>query len=248
MEALLQKLIVNILAFAALFGPAVFVRAIPPPTPELTDADEVHIGELMAQQVLLLNGTRSSPQMEKIEKYLQSVTDRVGAQAERKLPYRIHYDPDPSFKSAFGLPGGQIFIGAGILAFMDTEDQLAAVIGHEIEHVSLNQCRDRLLQIMSEQHISAKDADKLKVDPFFPGYGKAKELAADEDGALLAAKAGYSPVGLVRMLQTFLLMEQQMPNTQSEARASLQNRANLIQQLIAREHLATPKEKPIAWP
>lgn len=243
----MQKLIIELSACAALLGCAVVAYAVPP-GPELSEADEVHIGELMAQQVIALNGTLPSPQMQKIEKYLQSVTDKVGAQAERKLPYRIHYDPDPSFKSAFGLPGGQIFIGAGILAFMDSEDQLAAVIGHEIEHVSLNQCRDRLLQIMAEQHISAKDADKLKVDPFFPGYGKAKELAADENGMIIAAKAGYSPVGMVRMLQTFLLMEQQMPNTQSEARANLQNRVNVMQQLIAREHLATPKERPVAWP
>lgn len=240
----MRTLLLNLCVFILLSS----IAALAKPTATLTDADEVHIGELLAEQVINLNGTQSSPQMVKIEKYLQSVTDKVGAQAERKLPYRIHYDPDPSFKSAFGLPGGQIFIGAGILAFMDSEDQLASVIGHEIEHVSLNQCRDRLLQIMAEKHISVADADKLKVDPFFPGYGKVSELAADENGVLIAAKAGYSPVGAVRMLETFLLMEQQMPNTQSEARASLQHRVDLIRQLIDREHLATPKEKPVDWP
>src|SRR4051794_38767808 len=108
MEAFLHKLIIRLLAFATFLGCAVLAYAVPPPGPELSDADEIHIGELLAQQVISLDGTQSSPQIQKIEKYLQSVTDKVGAQAQRRLPYRIHYDPDPSFKSAFGLPGGQI--------------------------------------------------------------------------------------------------------------------------------------------
>jgi len=63
----------------------------------------------------------------------------VAAGAERKLPYRFHFDANPAFHNAVGLPGGQVYVGAGILAYMDAEDQLAVVLGHKIEHVNLNQ-------------------------------------------------------------------------------------------------------------
>src|ERR1700746_344973 len=94
-----------IVSFLTIFASCVAV-AQAPPTSQLTDADEIHIGNLLAAKMVALEEMQSSPQTLKIEKYLQSVADKVGAQAERKLPYRIHYDPDPGFKSAFGLPGG----------------------------------------------------------------------------------------------------------------------------------------------
>jgi predicted Zn-dependent protease len=68
---------------------------------------------------------RPTPQTTKIDEYLQTVGDRVAAHAQRKLPSRFHFDPGPAFKGAVGLPGGQIFVGGGILAHMDSEDQFA---------------------------------------------------------------------------------------------------------------------------
>src|ERR1039457_7402169 len=93
-------------------------------------------------------GMAATPQTTKIDEYLQRVVDRVAAHAQRKLPYRFHFDPSPGFKSAVGLPGGQVFVGAGILAYIDTEDQLAAVLGHEVAHRSEErrvgkECRSR---------------------------------------------------------------------------------------------------------
>ena len=99
-------------------------------TSALSDADEVRIGHLLASTILRRSeGMQSTPQTTKIDQYLQTVGDRLAAHTQRKLSYRFHFDPDPTFKSAFALPGGEIFVGAGILAMMDTEDQLAVVLG-----------------------------------------------------------------------------------------------------------------------
>ena len=145
----------------------------------LTDADEIRLGQAIADDFVAQEGMQPTPQTRKIDDYLQSVGDRVTAHARRKIPYRFHFDPSPSFRSAVGLPGGQVFVGAGILAYMDSEDQLAMVLGHEVEHIDLNQCRDRLIKVLSEQHLTVSMADKLKVDPFLPGYGREGELAKD---------------------------------------------------------------------
>jgi len=216
---------------------------------EVTDADEVRIGQALAKNFEQQEGMAPTPQSIKLDAYLQSVGDKVAANARRKLPYRFHFDPSPGFRSAVGLPGGQIYVGAGILAYTDTEDQLAVVLGHEIEHVDLNQCRERLIKVLGEQHLTAKDGEKLKVDPFLDGYGHDNEFAADREGVILAMKAGYSAEGGIRLLQTFIILGEQMPNTSSEAKANLEARIAQIRAVRDGSDLPEPaKEKPLALP
>ena len=212
----------------------------------ISDADEIHVGEVLADQFTKAEGLAPTPQTTSIDQYLQTVGDRVAAHAQRKLPYHFHFDPSPKFKSAVGLPGGQIFVGGGILAYMDSEDQLAMVLGHEIEHIALNQCHDRLAKIFSEQHLSADKASSLSVDDFLASYGHDNELAADREGAKLAMQAGYSPKAGIRLLQTYLLLAQQMPNTKIEAKARLEERMAQLQKLSA--GAADTTEKPLALP
>jgi predicted Zn-dependent protease len=216
-------------------------------TVTISDADEIRAGQVLAAKFEAVNGLAPTPQITKIEAYLQKVGDRVGAHAQRQLPYRFHFDPDPTFKSAVGLPGGQVFVGGGILTYMDTEDQLAAVLGHEIEHIALGQCRERLLQEMAKKHISAAEFERLDLDPFMPGYGHDGEFAADREGVKLAMEAGYSGGAAVRLLQMFVIQAQQMPHTPSEATSNLEARIAQIQALIESQKPA-PAEKPLAIP
>jgi predicted Zn-dependent protease len=218
------------------------------PTPVvITGADEVRAGKVLAAKFVKANGLGPTPQITRIDKYLQSVGDRVAAHAQRQLPYRFRFDPDPNFKSAVALPGGQIFVGGGILAYTDTEDQLAAVLGHEIEHVALGQCRDRLIQEMTKKHLSAGDFEKLDLDPFMPSYGQDGEFAADREGVKLAMEAGYSARAAARLLQTFVILGRQMPNTPPETTSNLEARMAQIQPLVDSQK-PEPAERPLALP
>jgi predicted Zn-dependent protease len=207
---------------------------------QLTERDEIRIGQILAQKMMKEEGMRPTPETSKIEQYLQSVGDRVAAHTKHKLQYQFHYVPDPAFKSAFALPGGQVFVGAGVMAFADTEDQLAAVLGHEVEHVDLGQCHERLVKVLADNHLTVKSAQKLKVEPFFPGYGHDNELAADLEGVKITAAAGYSPYAAVELLHTYLILADAMPNTPSEAKTRLQERIDKISQLIRAEKLPVP--------
>ena len=240
----------RIFAVVALFGAACLAQTASPTTSALplSDADEVRIGKLLGAQFIKAEGMERTPQSTKIDEYLQAVGDRLAVHAQRKLPYRFHFDPDPSFKSAFALPGGEIFVGGGALAMMDTEDQLAVVLGHEMEHVAQNQCRDRLIQELAAQHLTAETADKLKIEPFLPGYGHDREFTADREGVKLAAEAGYSPEAAIRLLNMYVILGEQMTHTPAEAERNLKDRIAQIQRLINEEKLATPKEKPLALP
>jgi predicted Zn-dependent protease len=233
-----------------LFLCATMTRAQGPlASPSLTDADEIRLGQALADDFVSQEGMQPTPQTRKIEEYLQSVGDRVTSYAHRKIPYRFHFDPSPSFRSAVGLPGGQVFVGAGILAYMDSEDQLAMVLGHEVEHIDLNQCRDRLIKVLADQHLTINDAQKLKVDPFLPGYGHEGELAADREGVLLAMRAGYSADAAIRLLQTYIILGQQMPNTPKEARENLERRIAQIRAVSSGSKSTKPSaEKPLSLP
>jgi predicted Zn-dependent protease len=230
---------------ALLLGSAQFVRAQQPAaTGTLSDADEIRIGRVLAQKFEQAEGLSPTPQTMHIEAYLQTIGARVAANAQRKLPYEFHYDPNPTFRSALGLPGGQVFVGAGLLAFIDSEDQLAVVLGHELEHVALNQCHDRLVKVLADQHISPADADKLNIADFITPYGHDNELLADRDGTLLAVAAGYSAGAGVRLLQTFLLVANEVPHVPTDFERSLRERIALMQAIVDAQQ-PVPDETPL---
>lgn len=209
---------------------------------DVSDSDEIQVGQILAAQFIKEHGLGDTPQTRKIEQYLQMVGDKVTAHSKRKLPYHFHFDPDPTFRSAVGLPGGEVFVGGGILAYMDSEDQLAAVLGHEAEHIDLGQCHDRLAKILADKDLTHAQFNLLKVDDFLPGYGHDNERAADFQGTKLAMEAGYSPEGAVRLFRTFLVLSQQMPNAVEEEK-SIEERIELIQPLV---HSANQvKERPL---
>jgi len=223
-------------------------RAIPTATRGFTDRDQIRLGAALAAQYDRERGIGPTVQSKQIETYLQAVADKLAARAKRKLPYRIHYDPYPAFKSAFALPGGHIIFGGGILALMKTEDELAAVIAHEIIHIDERQVDERVERIAKERNISPTNLSLWKVEDFGPGYTKQQELACDSGGASLAVKAGYSPFGLLHLLQTFQLLAG--PQTGgSPNRATLAERISQIQDEIRTNGWeGLTKEKPLELP
>ena len=105
--------------------------------------------------------------------------------------------------NAFALPGGHVYVGAGLLALMDSEDELAAVIGHEIEHIDHYHCAERVQQEQALRKIPLGGLVALPIELFEAGYSKDQELEADREGTRLAVQAGYSANGAIRMFETF---------------------------------------------
>jgi predicted Zn-dependent protease len=71
-----------------------------------------------------------------VQRYVREIGLRMAAQSERpNLPWSFRVIDDPVV-NAFAVPGGFIYVTRGILGYMDNEAQLAAVLGHEIGHVT----------------------------------------------------------------------------------------------------------------
>ena len=75
----------------------------------------------------------------KLQAYVESVAKPLAAASERpNLPWTFRVVDDPQV-NAFALPGGYIYVTRGILAHMNSEAELAGVLGHEIGHVTARQ-------------------------------------------------------------------------------------------------------------
>jgi predicted Zn-dependent protease len=168
----------------------------------LSNAEEIQAGDAMAQNYLARRGQLSEADTA-IENYVSEVGRNVAVHARRKFDYKFHFIPETSLVNAFALPGGHVFLGKGMLQLMDSEDELASVLGHEVEHVDNYHCNDRVAIQARVRHLPLGGLVALPVELFQAGYSKDQELEADRDGASLAVMAGYSPQGAIRMFQAF---------------------------------------------
>jgi len=176
--------------------PAAFTR--------LSDEDEIKIGDDLAKHYLSEGRFRKEDSGSKaVQAYVTQVGGRVASRAQRKLPYKFHYISDPNFVNAFALPGGHVVIGGGLIALMDSEDELADILGHEVEHIDHYHCIERAQTEATLRKLPLGGLVGLPVEVFEAGYSKAQEFEADREGTRLAVKAGYSPFGAVRMFQRF---------------------------------------------
>ena len=114
---------------------------VPMQLTRLSDEEEVRIGnEVAAPYLRQASILPADPEM---ERYVSQVGARLAIHAHRKLPYRFHYLADQNYINAFSLPGGDVFVGEGLVRLMHSEDELASVLGHELEHIDHYHCAAR---------------------------------------------------------------------------------------------------------
>ena len=118
---------------------------------------------------------------------------------------------DDKLVNAFAAPGGFIFISTGMLNFLESEDELAFVLAHEIGHIELDHGLNAVIQKTSGD-LFKKGAGGMGVsDSFFGGmidfaengYSKDLEMEADGRGAILAVRAGYDVNAALNVIKKF---------------------------------------------
>lgn len=172
-----------------------------------TDAQETALGAALYRRLAEERGlVPVNDQTRRIEAYLQGIADSLGRHTRRKLPWTIHYDPHAGLKSGFALPGGHVVVWAGIFAYMATEDEAAAIIAHEIAHIDDDQVSGRIDSLAKTKHRDVGDASQWRWQEFGASYGDVLENRCDYDGAILAVKAGYSPLGYDLLLSSFVAL------------------------------------------
>jgi predicted Zn-dependent protease len=131
-----------------------------------------------------------------LQAYVTSVGETQVAHVQRKgINYRFHIVDAPMI-NAFAIPGGGVYITTGMLNFLETEAELAAILGHEISHVDLRHCIERLQYELAARKIVGRDLAmiaRIQYQLVHVSFNEQQELEADAAGVILAAKAGYDP-------------------------------------------------------
>lgn len=148
-----------------------------------------------------------------LQAYVTRVGNRLVPRYQRDLPgdykgkitYRFAVIEDDSF-NAFALPDGAIFIHTGLLKKIKNEAQLAAIIGHEIAHVTHEHARDRFEDPKSQWGSLAlilggaaaggeigAQAGAIAANALSNKFGRDAENQADRVGLFYMVQAGYDP-------------------------------------------------------
>jgi predicted Zn-dependent protease len=144
----------------------------------------------------------------------------VEASPARKTPYKyqFHLLADQKTINAFALPGGQVFITQALLHKLQTEGELAGVLGHEVGHVVARHGAQQLAKQQLTQGLTGA-AVLATYDPNNPNsrgsaavammvgnlvnlkYGRNDELEADKLGVKFMADAGYDPKSMLSVME-----------------------------------------------
>ena len=192
--------------------------------------EKQHVGNITADQEVAL-GLQAAPQMAqqyggdssdpqataKVQQMGQLLVDKSDA---GKTPYKFqfHLLADPETINAFALPGGQVFITTGLYKRLETEGQLAGVLGHEMGHVAARHgaqqiAKQQLTQGLSGAAVLAsydpqngRGAGTAAVVALIGNlvnlkYSRFDESQADQLGVRFESQAGYDPHAMIGVME-----------------------------------------------
>ncbi|HYN83959.1 MAG TPA: M48 family metalloprotease [Pyrinomonadaceae bacterium] len=210
-------------------------------------AQDVELGRQSAQQI-----ARESPLLDDAPTvgYVRQLGARLAAKAPgHNFPYEFQVVATREI-NAFALPGGFIFVNAGVIAAAKNEGELAGVIAHEISHVALRHGTNQASKAYIAQAglgvlgaLAGGDSDVGDIinkvggagaNMLFLKFGRTAETQADLEGARIMAAAGYDPRDMAGFFQTLQKQSggQRVPEMLSD-HPDPGNRVAAITELIA---------------
>ncbi|WP_169719762.1 M48 family metalloprotease [Zooshikella ganghwensis] len=175
----------------------------------MSEQEELNVGSknnLKVRNQLAILDTQT------LQHYVQEVGLKVARVSHRpSLPYQFTVVDSPEV-NAFALPGGYIYVYRGLLAYLNSEAELAAVLAHEVAHVtarhSVQQHGMSTASNVFGQVVAAYtgvgiagDLTSILGTAVVRGYGREHELEADGLGASYLAKAGYNPQAMINVVK-----------------------------------------------
>ncbi|MFW2389550.1 MAG: M48 family metalloprotease [Polyangiales bacterium] len=202
----------------------------------MSEEDEIKLGQEAAKEVEQFMGLAGAAEL---NAYVERVGQRLVKHSSRShLKYEFHV-VDMKEPNAFALPGGYIYVSRGLLALMNSEDELAAVLGHEVGHVAgrhaaQRQAKSRAwipLQILAgiggvaastvspELGGMVAGAGQLPAALALASYSRKQEKEADRLGQQYIAAEGWDPAALATTMDS-LTGEQELAGSRDPNRMS----------------------------
>ncbi len=190
----------------------------------LTEDQEIQLGlsaapEMAAQHGGLYHDSEAQRYVDQVGGKLLNSLHQQLAKKSKSLgyPFEFHLLADPRTVNAFALPGGQIFITYALYNKLETEGQLAGVLGHEIGHVIHRHGAERIASqrlwsgLAGAAGVAGGDVNSARMAQMVAqftmmSYGRQDELESDRWGVLLMTDAGYDPhamLGVMDVLEKY---------------------------------------------
>jgi hypothetical protein len=153
-----------------------------------------------------------------VNQYLDSVAGRLVAQLPPSgLKYRFFVLNMPAAE-AFTLPGGRVYVTARMVAFLRNEDELAAVLGHELGHAVSHEPAEDASQMLHQglgittianredllrQYNRLLDTYRTRNLSFNAHHSQQEQLTADQIAIYAMSRAGYAPQAFVTLFDRY---------------------------------------------
>jgi predicted Zn-dependent protease len=177
----------------------------------VSEGQEIQMGQQAAQEVGQSIGFVEDAEL---QAYVAGIGKRMAAKSERpNLPWEFHVVNDAAV-NAFALPGGFIYVTRGLLAFMNSEAELATVLGHEIGHVTAKHSVQQISKaqiatlglgvgsILSSDIAQYAGIASQGLGVLFLKYGRDAENQADQLGFKYALGLNYDVREMGNVFQT----------------------------------------------
>ncbi len=186
---------------------------------------------LMSEQQELALGKELDPTIRKdygvygdpeLQRYVDGLGQRLAALSHRPDIFFHFTVLDSPLVNAFALPGGYIYITRGLLAYINSEAELAGVLGHEIGHVTARHAVRQYTKAASYQigagiaSVVAPEAARAYGElagvvfaAIQSGYSREYETEADRLAMTYAARTGYDPGAITSLLNTLMLIREE---------------------------------------
>ena len=184
----------------------------------MSEAAEIAEGKKSHAQVLQEYGVLANP---RVQAYVNDIGQRLARQSQRaNLQWTFTVLDSPEI-NAFALPGGYVYITRGIMVYLDSEADLAGVIGHEIGHVTARHGAQRAtrqqdagLGVLAASVLGAvleangyggagrvaSDLSQTVAAGYVSRYGREQELQADSLGAEYLSRIRFDPRNMVDVI------------------------------------------------
>ena len=187
----------------------------------ISESQEIEIGKKTHPQILQQYGRYDD---EAVQAYVNDIGQRIAAKSHRPNLQYTFTVLDSDEVNAFALPGGYVYITRGIMAYLNSEAELVAVLGHEVGHVTARHAVRQqtgataasvgatLIGILTGSGGLANVAS-MAGSALISGYGRDMELEADSLGAEYLNRLGYDPksmIDVVRLLKNQEMLEVKM--------------------------------------
>jgi predicted Zn-dependent protease len=187
--------------------------AVPAPTRALSTQTEIQLGRQSDEQIVEGNVIETDPLL---NAYVQTISDKLWKQVARKdVPYNVKIIKDNQV-NAFSTLGGYVYVYEGLIDFVQSDDELAGVIGHETGHIerrhavtmqSKAQAMNLLFGIASIMSPLIYNFGNILEAGVMAKMERMDELQADRTGLQLMSRAGYDPDSMETNLQHLGVLE-----------------------------------------